>query len=271
MILAQVTDMHIKVPGKLAYKRVDTTAHLLRAISALNALHPQPDLVAFTGDLVDFGTAEEYTHLKSVLGKLRARYILLPGNHDVRETLRAGFPEHGYLGKSGFVQYAMDAGPLRLVAVDTVVPGQGHGELCAERLAWLDKTLNESRRPTLVMMHHPPFLTGIGHMDKVGLTGRQGFAEVIARHPQVERVICGHLHRSIQCRIAHTVASTCPAPCHQVALDLRDDAPSRYMMEPPGYQLHYWIEGTGLVTHTAAIGDFDGPYPFYEPGGALIG
>jgi 3',5'-cyclic AMP phosphodiesterase CpdA len=270
MILAQITDTHIKTPGRLAYKRVDTSALLERAVSALNALHPGPDLVAVTGDLVDFGTAEEYARLRSLLGKLRSRYLLLPGNHDIRETLRAGFPDHAYLGKRGFILYAMEAGPLRFVALDTVVPGQGHGELCAERLAWLDRTLAESRRPTVIMMHHPPFATGIGHMDRLGLTGRERFAEIVSRHPQVERVICGHLHRSIQCRVGGTIASTCPATCHQVALDLRADAPSRFMMEPPGYQLHAWIEGTGLVTHTGVIGDYDGPHPFYEPDGKLI-
>ena len=270
MILAQVTDTHVKVPGKLAYRRVDTSAYLARAVAALNALEPQPDLVALTGDLVDFGTAQEYAHLRSLLAGLRARYILLPGNHDVREALRAAFPDHGYLGTSGFIQYAMDAGPLRLVALDTVVPGQGHGEVCGERLAWLDRALAQSGKPTVVMMHHPPFVTGIAHMDKVGLQGREEFARVVSRHPHVQRVICGHLHRSIQCRVGGVMTSTCPAPCHQVALDLRPDGPSRFTMEPPGYQLHAWIEGTGLVTHTAVIGDYDGPYPFYEPGGALI-
>jgi 3',5'-cyclic-AMP phosphodiesterase len=270
MILAQITDTHIKMPGKLAYKRVDTTAYLMRAIAAVNALEPQPDLAVFTGDLVDFGTAEEYAHLRSLLSTLRMPYLLLPGNHDIREALRAGFPDHAYLGKSGFIQYATDAGPLRLVGLDTVVPGQGHGELCAERLEWLEKTLKESSRPTVVMMHHPPFLTGIAHMDKVGLKGREEFAKVISRHGQVRRVICGHLHRSIQCSVGNVLASTCPAPCHQVALDLRPDGPSRFVMEPPGYQLHTWIEGTGLVTHTAVLGEYEGPYPFYEPGGALI-
>lgn len=271
MILAQVTDMHIKLPGKLAYRRLDTAAHLARAVAVLNALDPQPDLVALTGDLVDFGRPEEYAHLRAILAPLRAPYLLLPGNHDDRDALRAAFPEHDYLPKTGFIQYAIDRGPLRLVALDTVIPMRGDGELCAERLAWLERTLAAAPgRPTVVMMHHPPFATGIAHMDKLGMAGKEGFAAVIARHRQVERIICGHLHRSIQCRVAHTVASTCPAPCHQVALDLRPDGPSAFMLEPPGYQLHQWIEGTGLVTHTAVIGDFDGPHPFYDAEGRLI-
>jgi len=271
MILAQVTDTHVKFPGKLAYRKVDTAAHLARAVAALNALDPQPDLVALTGDLVDFGKPEEYEHLRTLLAPLRAPYLVLPGNHDDRATLRAAFPDHDYLGGSGFVQYAIDWGPLRLVALDTLIPMRGDGELCAERLVWLDRTLaGAPDRPTVVMMHHPPFLTGIAHMDKQGLAGRDGFAAVIGRHRQVERIICGHLHRSIQCRVAHTVASTCPASCHQVALDLAPDAPSAFVLEPPGYQLHRWIDGTGLVTHTAVIGDFEGPYPFYDPAGRLI-
>jgi 3',5'-cyclic AMP phosphodiesterase CpdA len=271
MILAQVTDTHVKLPGRLAYQRVDTGAHLARAVAALNALDPQPDLVALTGDLVDFGKPEEYEHLRAILGPLRAPYVLLPGNHDERAALRAGFPDHDYLPRDGFLQYATDAGPLRLVALDTVIPMRGDGELCTERLAWLDRTLaGAPDRPTVVMMHHPPFLTGIAHMDEQGLAGREGFAAVIARHRQVERIICGHLHRSIQCRVAHTVASTCPAPCHQVALDLRPNGPSAFVLEPPGYQLHQWIDGTGLVTHTAVIGGFDGPHPFHDARGRLI-
>ena len=271
MILAQLTDMHVKVPGTLAYRKVDTAAHLARAVAALNALDPQPDAVALTGDLVDFGKPVEYAHLRALLAPLRAPCLLLPGNHDDRDELRAAFPEHDYLPRAGFLQYAADRGPLRLVALDTVIPMRGDGELCADRLGWLDRTLAAAPdRPTVVMMHHPPFLTGIAHMDEQGLAGRAGFAAVIGRHRQVERIICGHLHRSIQCRVAHTVASTCPAPCHQVALDLRPDGPSAFMLEPPGYQLHHWIDGTGLVTHTAVIGDFDGPYPFHDAAGRLI-
>ena len=271
MILAQLTDTHVKLPGKLAYRKVDTAASLARAVSALNALDPQPDLVTITGDLVDFGQPAEYEHLRAILAPLRAPYLLLPGNHDDRDALRAAFPEHDYLPRAGFIQYATDHGPLRLVALDTVIPKRGDGELCAARLDWLDRTLAAAPgRPTVVMMHHPPFVTGIGHMDRQGLAGREGFAAVIARHPQVERIVCGHLHRPIQCRIAHTFASTSPATCHQVALDLRPEGPSAFVLEPPGYQLHQWIEGAGLVSHTAVIGAFDGPYPFFDAAGRLI-
>ena len=95
-------------------------------------------------------------------------------------------------------------------------------------------------------------------------------AALIARYPNVERVICGHVHRSMFVRFGGTIASAVPAPAHQVALDLRDDAPSAFMMEPPAYALHRYDPATGIVTHHAYVDAADGPYPFYEPEGALI-
>ena len=114
-------------------------------------------------------------------------------------------------------------------------------------------------RPTLLLMHDPPFVTGVGRMDQYGLSGRAAFAEIILRHPQIERILCGHLHRSIDSRFAGTIAGT--APSTALVLDFRPEAPLRFAFEPPGYQLHYWREGMSLVTHTAAIGDWVGAYP----------
>ncbi len=176
MLIAQITDTHIKLPGKLAYKKVDTAAMLERCVQELLALKPQPDLVLLTGDLVDLGRPEEYEHLKSILAPIKQRIIAIPGNHDERAAMRDAFRSGGYLPVDGkFLQFALDEYPLRIVGLDTLIPGQGGGELCAERLAWLDRTLAEKpNAPTLVLMHHPPFVTGIGHMDKIGLEGRDG-------------------------------------------------------------------------------------------------
>jgi 3',5'-cyclic-AMP phosphodiesterase len=117
-------------------------------------------------------------------------------------------------------------------------------------------------RPTLLLMHHPPFVTGVGQMDQYGLSGRAAFAEIILRHSQIERILCGHLHRAIESRFAGTIAGTAPSTAHQLVLDFRPEAPLKFALEPPGYQLHYWREGMSLVTHTAAIGDWAGPYRF---------
>lgn len=267
-LLAQVSDMHIKAGGTLSYRVVDTEASLARCVRSLESLPQRPDAVIFTGDLTDFGRPEEYANLRALLVPLTMPVFLMPGNHDETANLRAAFPAHAYLRqRDGFVDYAIDDFALRIVALDSTIAGKSGGEIRAEQLAWLDGTLAAApKKPTIVALHHPPFRTAIGHMDKQGLANPDALEKVIARHPQVERVIAGHLHRNIVARFGGTIASTAPSPSHQVALDLADDAASRFVMEPPGFQLHLWREGEGVITHTAAIGDFAGPYPFYENG-----
>lgn len=270
-LLAQVTDLHIKAEGRLSYRVVDTAGSLDRCVRHILGLPQRPDAMIITGDLTDFGRPEEYAQLARLIEPLSMPVYLMPGNHDEREGLRAAFPSHGYLRQGGdTLDYVIDDWPLRLVALDTVVPMRSAGALHDRQLEWLDAVLAAApSKPTLVALHHPPFSTGIGHMDDIGLANPERLEAVIRRHPQVELLVAGHLHRPIQKRFGGAIASTCPAPAHQVALDLDPQAASRFVMEPPGFQLHLWREGLGVVTHTAFIGRFDGPYPFFE-GGRLI-
>lgn len=268
--LVQITDPHIREPGRLAYGRINTAPYLRRAVDSVLALRQRPDAVVLTGDLCDFGREAEYAHLAALLAPLLADLpvYLLPGNHDERGQLRRSFAGHAYLQGGGeFVQYSVRVGALRLVALDTVAPGQSHGELCTRRLDWLERELAAcSGEPVVIAMHHPPFRTLIGHMDKIGLReGAERLEAIVARHPNVERIICGHLHRAIDVRFGGSIASTCPAPAHQVALDLQADAASAWMLEPPAFRVHAW-DGQRLVSHLAASGIFEGPYPFHENG-----
>lgn len=271
-LLVQLSDTHIREPGQLAYGRLDTAPYLAQAVAAIGRLPQRPDAVVLTGDLTDFGRPAEYAHLRDLLAPLAVPFYLMPGNHDDRQTLRASFPEHSYLGTDGFVQYSVPIGDLQLIALDTVVPQASEGSLCEDRLAWLADQLDQHRdRAVIVAMHHPPFATLIGHMDAIGL--RAGAAELEAlllRHPNVERVICGHLHRAIQVRFGAGLALTVPSCAHQVCLDLAPDAASQWTLEPPGFGIHA-LPGSGrIVSHTAYTGAFDGPYPFHDPTGALI-
>jgi len=263
MIVAQLSDPHIVPHDKLLYGRVDTARFLANAVAELNRLDPLPDVVVVTGDLVDQGASAEYEHLGALLAPLTMPVFVIPGNHDAREALRQAFAADGYLPGSGFLQFAVEDFPLRLVGVDTLVAGEHRGALCDERLGWLDRTLAAAPdRPTAVLMHHPPFVTRIDFMDRYGLDGAERLAAVIARRPQVERILCGHLHRAIDRRFAGTVAGTAPSTAHQIKLNLTPEAPLRFMFEPPGYQLHVWHPDSGLVTHTAVLGEWAGPYPF---------
>ena len=106
-VLVQLTDLHIREPGRLAYGRIDTAPYLERAVQSVLRLPQQPDAVVITGDLSDFGRAAEYEHLARLLAPLTMPVYLMPGNHDDRDQLRRSFPDHGYLaagvGSAGFV------------------------------------------------------------------------------------------------------------------------------------------------------------------------
>ena len=159
---------------------------------------------------------------------------------------------------------------MRIVALDTHVPGVPYGALCPARLAWLDARLAERPdTPTIVAMHHPPFTTGLVSMDAMRLNeGEAAMASLVARNPQIERILCGHVHRPIQARWHGTLVMTAPATAHQLALELERDTPPRYTMEPPAILLHSWRANAGLVTHQSYIGDFGGAlsFPWAEAG-----
>nr|WP_310617111.1 phosphodiesterase [Pantoea cypripedii] len=269
-LIAQISDLHIKAQGRLSYKKVDTQAALLRVIDTLNQLRPRPDVVVITGDLVDFGLPEEYQTLRQVLQGLQLPYLLMPGNHDDRQALRAAFPEHTYLQRGETLNWQTRVNGVQLLALDSSVPQQPWGYVDEAQLLWLDEQLKSAPdTPTLVMLHHPPFITGIGHMDKQPLRNPDALAAVIRQHPQVERVLSGHLHRSIQARFAGTLACTAPGVSHQVAFDLSADGPANFVLEPPGFLLHRWHPQQGMTTHLCAIGDYPGPFPFYDINGLI--
>ena len=264
-LLTQISDLHIMRRGRAAYGVVDTAGMMDACVRHVLALERRPDAVVITGDLTDGGQPEEYAVLRDLLAPLAMPLYLIPGNHDRRDAMRAALPDHAYLRRSGFIQYAIDAHPLRIVALDTVIPGESGGELCEERIDWLARTLAQAPdKPTVVLMHHPPFKTFITHMDEYGLRNPEPFASVISRHRQVQAILCGHVHRPIETRFAGTIASTAPSPAHQVALDFKPGAPLHFVMEPPAYRLHAYSPETGLVSHTVYVGAFAGPYPFRE-------
>ncbi len=263
-LIAQITDMHIRPSGKKAYGVVDTEAMLRAAVSSIVAQPRQPDLVIATGDLTDCGLIEEYELLRDILKPLPMPVYLIPGNHDRRQNLRLVFGGDGYLPMNGeFLHYTIEDHDLRLIGLDTVVAGKGHGELDSSRLAWLKARLDEQpERPTLIFMHHPPFPTGLQHMDSINCRDGAAMAEILKGRSNIERVVCGHHHRSIQIRWAGTVGSVAPSVAHQVVLDLQPHDDATFTMEPPGYHMHLWEQPAGLITHTAFIGQFAGPYPF---------
>lgn len=262
MILAHLSDLHVRPVGVPAYRVAETNKLLARAVDALLALEPRPDAVVITGDLTDCGLVEEYEVLAAQLARLPMPVHLVLGNHDRRETFREvfGVAEGAAEGFSGF---DVAVAGVRLLGIDTVVPGASFGALCEARLADLEARLAARPDvPTLIAMHHPPAACGIGHMDRIGLIEGAGrFAEIVARHPAVERVLAGHHHRPIQSRFAGTILQVAPSVAHQVVFDLSERAPPAFVMEPAAYLVHAMVDGA-VVTHQAYVERHDGPYPF---------
>ena len=265
MLICQLTDLHVRPVGKPANRVSETNLFTERAFLAVTRLRPRPDLVVITGDLTECGLDTEYANLNRLLRKhLPMPVFVIPGNHDRRGNLREGLKHlPGVASDPHYIQYAVDDYPVRLVMLDTLVPGAGHGELRTEQLEFLDRTLAAvPEKPTMIAMHHPPFVCGIAHMDRINLRNAGEFSAIIARHRQVDRIICGHHHRPIVTRVAQAIASIAPSVAHQVELTLDPHDPGAFVFEPPAFQLHCWTAGEGIVSHTVYVEDYPGPFPF---------
>ena len=185
--IAQISDLHIKPPGSLAYGRVDTAKALERCVAALNEFDPAPDFVVISGDLADTPTAEEYQYLKRLLAPLKLPFASIPGNHDSRELMRAAFPSSPYAFVSGPLNQKIEVDGLICCCWIQACTESRMANWKRPRLQWLDATLAASRdRPALLFLHHPPFKTGIWHMDRQNLLNASEFAPIVRRHPRVQ-------------------------------------------------------------------------------------
>jgi 3',5'-cyclic AMP phosphodiesterase CpdA len=273
VLIAQISDLHIKPVGVRAYGRVDTAAALARCIKELNRFVPRPNLVVISGDLVDAPSKQAYDHLVALLSPLEIPFAAVPGNHDDRDLMRAALPG-SYTRPSGAMHSLRAIGDVDVALLDSTVPGRDYGTLDVESLAWLESFLSASpSRPALLFMHHPPFVTGIGHMDAQNLRNAGDLAAILRRHPRVRLVAAGHVHRATLTNFVGAAATICPAPNHAVALDLDARLPPSFTIEPPAFHLHAWIPDDGLgtvVTHWVPIGDFEGPHRFFDDHGELL-
>ena len=264
MLIAHISDPHICPRGRRYRDAVDSNAQLALAIGQLNSLLPRPAIVIVTGDVVDEGTGAEYSEARAILGKLSVPYVVIPGNHDDREVFRSFFADHTYLPDSGPINFVIDdRGPVRLVGLDITVPGEHHGLMEKTAACWLDDVLaGEPTRPTMIMMHQPPFASHIPYIDAYWCRKSWRLAEVTKRYPAVTRIVCGHVHRFMVTQFGGTTLCTAPSTATAIALQIRPDAEPCSFAEPPAFLLHHWTEEGGLVTHYVPIGIFPGPFPF---------
>jgi Icc protein len=254
LTVVQLSDPHLGAQ----WGGVDPVERLAATVAQVREMRPQPDAVLVTGDLADNAEDGEYEQLAELLSEIGAPAYVLPGNHDDRGGLRRHFDLDGTSGEP--VQYAVDLDGLRLVVLDTKRDGADGGQLDSDRLAWLDSALaTETTVPTLLAMHHPPIATGIPAMDAIGLPeqDRDGLRDVVARHPQVQRLVGGHVHRAITGELAGRAVLAAPSTYVQLELDFQTNGLS-FGDDPPGFAVHLATDGQ-VISHVQTVGTDSSP------------
>jgi Icc protein len=245
--IVQLTDPHMG-----AQWSEDPAGALARAIDTVHeVLSGEPAAVIVSGDVANRGTQAEYAQARAVLDRFAAPVYVVAGNHDDRDALRRHFPAPSHADEGYF---AVDAGPARLVALDTKRAGSDAGELGQTQLAWLESVLSAApATPTLVAMHHLPLPCGMPAMDAIGLPAdeRAALEETLSRHPQVHVVACGHVHRTIVGRLGAASVLALPSTDVQLKLDFASEEIA-LVPEPPCVGLHVLIDGR-LVSHVQPV------------------
>ncbi len=226
-LIAQLTDLHVLEGGALAYGRIDTLAHLRREVDNLDAL--SLDGILVTGDLADDGRAESSATLRPELDRLTAPWWPLPGNHD-GPALWEDFADRMEAAEPGPGHVVRLPG-LTVATLDDTIPDAAGGRLDMARAAWIVRALDVAG-PTLLAQHHPPMVTGIAHMERIGFDGTDRLADIVATHPP-SAIPAGHVHRTISGRLGQGPVVVAPSPAHAVTLDLGPDALGTFSMEPP--------------------------------------
>ncbi|MCE3231019.1 MAG: phosphodiesterase [Alphaproteobacteria bacterium] len=258
MLIAQISDTHIVPKGQdwKSLPETEVATRLKRIVEAINSLTPKPDVVLLTGDTIDDGGKEGYDHLKEILKSLSMPLYVIPGNHDDREDMRVAFQHEDYMPRDGFIHYVIDDHPIRLVALDTVIPGETHGLLCQERVDWLGHVLQENReKPTLIFMHHPLIKTGQKILDHVKCFTPDGFEDLIRSFPNIRGIIAGHNHRPCMTLFGGALCFVAPsvAPQFHFFEEEGNTCSAAIELTHPSFSLHKWEGGFQLLSETFQI------------------
>ncbi|MFT4124508.1 MAG: metallophosphoesterase [Microbacteriaceae bacterium] len=254
--IAHLSDPHLLAGGAPLHGAVDTVGHLARALGLLERLDPVPEAIVFTGDLADLGEEDAYRRLRAtvepVAGRLGARIVWVMGNHDEREPYAAAlFDERDHAAPRDRLH---DIHGLRIVALDTTVPGCHHGALRREQLDWLRGVLAEpAPHGTILALHHPPVpVPLLPAMAILELEEQEALARVI-HGTDVRGILGGHLHYSTHSTFAGVPVSVAAATCYTMTFG----APDRFISGVDGHQalsmVHVYEDR--LVHTTVPIGD----------------
>ncbi len=220
--IVHVSDTHLLANQGRLGGRYDVTGNLARTLAAIERTGVRPDALVFTGDLADLGEPDAYRALRSavepVAERLGAPIVWVAGNHDERPELRESL-----LGEPSShepVTSVHDLGGLRIIALDSTVPGWHHGDLDAGQLEWLRGILDTpAPLGTILALHHPPLPSHIPFFDILELRHRDALAETIAG-TDVRAILAGHLHYATSGMFAGVPVHVASATCYTMDLAL---------------------------------------------------
>ena len=236
LAVAHLSDPHL-LADTLQYGVIDTAAHLRSAIARLRRIEPAPRALIFTGDLADRGEPAAYALLREIVepaaAAIGAEVVWTMGNHDDRAAYAEGL--FGTGDGDGPQDRVHDVDGLRIIALDTTVPGYHHGALTAAQLAWLAAELaTPAPRGTILAMHHPPIPVPMCEVAAViELDDQQALADVV-RGSDVRLIVGGHFHYTSWSTFAGIPLSVASATCYTT--DIAPDLVSRVISGVDGHQ-----------------------------------
>jgi 3',5'-cyclic AMP phosphodiesterase CpdA len=253
-VVAHLSDPHLLAAGAMQYGVIDTEAGLRRALARLARLDPAPQALVFTGDLADRAEPAAYSRLREIVepaaSAMGATVVWVMGNHDERAAYARGLFGEAVLdeGAAATQDRVYDVDGLRIVSLDTSVPGYHHGELTDAQLAWLTGVLSTpAPHGTLLALHHPPIpVPMMRAAETIELHDQHRLAEVLTG-TEVRCILGGHFHYTTYSTFAGIPVSVASATCYT-----SDPAPlERFVSAVDGHQamtmLHVYDD---RVVHT---------------------
>ncbi|MGR2752086.1 phosphodiesterase [Agromyces arachidis] len=215
--LLHISDTHLLAGGGRLYDRVDSDRHLRELFEQFESSGARPDAIVFTGDLADRGEPEAYDLLRRIVepaaARIGSRILWVMGNHDDRDAFRRGLLGDAAGGQRP-VDRVDDVAGLRIITLDTTVPGRHHGEITGDQLDWLAEELSiPAPHGSILAMHHPPVPSVLDLAVSVELRDQAALAEVVAGS-DIRSIIAGHLHYSSTATFAGVPVSVASASCY---------------------------------------------------------
>jgi len=241
----QLTDLHVMQDRQATMRGIPTYDALVECLRFIEEGEASGRWdfrhILVTGDLVHDGQLGSYERFRELFGKWTSRCRIIPGNHDDHASMRSVFPERVSLDGS-HITFSVKAGDWRLIGLDSCVAGESAGRISARQMSWLSQELTLHRaEPTILFVHHPPFLVGSAWLDQIGLRDPAPLIGLVGSFPQVRAISAGHVHQQHESIFGEVELLTTPSTAVQYCS--HQDVPVCDPI-PPGFRIFRFTSGT---------------------------